>query len=256
LPQGAGVKARVSRAGREWDQHWERYEAAASSNPAMAYRRRLVLGAVAEGSSDHIADLGCGQGDLCAELGRGFPQAQLLGVDASREGLSQARRKLRGLKAWQADLEKAPVPPKALQGWADVVTCTEVLEHLDHPAAALRTARRLLKPGGRLILTVPGGPRSAYDVHIGHRRHFTPASLEALLREGGFEPQVWGAGFPFFNLYRLSVIARGAGLVQEAAQASMSLPARLALGAFGQLFKLNVDRSPFGWQVFSIAARA
>jgi trans-aconitate methyltransferase len=243
-------------AGADWDAHWEDYQASASLNPAQAYRRRLVLEAVAEEPAGRIADLGCGQGDLCVDLARAFPRAKLLGVDASRSGLAFARRKLPELKAWQADLESGRALPKALRGWADVATCTEVLEHLDHPQALLKTARALLRPGGRLVVTVPGGPRSAYDLHIGHRRHFSRRDLAKHLDAAGFEDvHVWGAGFPFFNLYRLTVIARGPGLVAEAAQSRMSPAARLVLGAFGQLFKLNLDRSPLGWQVFSIARR-
>ena len=98
---------------------------------------------------------------------------------------------------------------------------------------------------------------SAFDKHIGHRKHFRQAEIEALLREAGYEPeQVTGAGFPFFNLYRGVVILRGKKLIGDVRaqqDRAASLPARLAMGVFSLLFHLNVDSSPWGWQMIGKA---
>ena len=40
----------------------------------------------------------------------------------------------------------------------------------------MRNAAALLAPGAKVVVTVPGGPRSAFDKHIGHCRHFTAAA--------------------------------------------------------------------------------
>ena len=57
------------------------------------------------------------------------------------------------------------------------------------------------------VVTVPGGPMSAFDRHIGHRRHFSPDDLRAVLLAAGFQVErTTGVGFPFFNLYRLVAI--------------------------------------------------
>ena len=86
-----------------------------------------------------------------------------------------------------------------------------MLEHVDDPGALLASARRWLAPAALLVVTVPGGPMSAFDRHVGHRRHYTTTDLQSLLETTGFEVLVCGgAGFPFFNLYRRAVIARGA----------------------------------------------
>ena len=37
------------------------------------------------------------------------------------------------------------------------------------------------------VVTVPGGPRSALDLHIGHRRHFTPDDISQVLTDAGFK---------------------------------------------------------------------
>ena len=94
--------------------------------------------------------------------------------------------------------------------------CSEVLEHVAEPVRLLRNAKSLLAPGCRVIVTVPGGPRSAFDRHIGHHRHFTAADLRGVLTDAGFAVErVHRAGFPFFNLYKLAVIARGRRLIAD-----------------------------------------
>jgi hypothetical protein len=107
--------------------------------------------------------------------------------------------------------------------------------------------------GCRLVVTVPGGPRSSFDEHIGHRRHFTAADLRGVLTDAGFAVETTtGAGFPFFNLYRLMVILRGKRLVDDASGEPGAL-LKLASAVFDVLFKLNMPRSRFGWQTIGVA---
>ncbi len=67
---------------------------------------------------------------------------------------------------------------------ADTVLCTETLEHVLDPLGFLAEARRSLRPGGRLILTVPFAARWHY-VPFDYWR-FTPSALKHLLSESGF----------------------------------------------------------------------
>jgi hypothetical protein len=95
---------------------------------------------------------------------------------------------------------------------------------------------------------------SEFDRHIGHRKHYSPSELRQVLERVGFEVDwVTGAGFPFFNLYRLVVILRGRRLVAEAAAGEASLLARFVMTAFGFLFRLNLDASRLGWQTVAAA---
>jgi hypothetical protein len=111
-----------------------------------------------------------------------------------------------------------------------------------------------LAPGGRVIVTVPGGPRSAFDIHIGHRRHYSPRQLEELLRSAGYRAlSVRGAGFPFFNLYKLAVILRGEKLAKDLDQDQRpSRATSLAMAAFRPLFRLNLNGTGLGWQTFGV----
>ena len=135
--------------------------------------------------------------------------------------------------------------------------CSEVLEHLDDPVAALRNVRALLAPGCKLVITVPAGPMSAFDRHIGHRGHFAAERLQQTLRAGGLEvADLRGAGYPFFNLYRLAVIARGKALIEDASGEGgrpLPLAARGAIKMFSMLFRLNRETGLRGWQLVAVA---
>ena len=71
---------------------------------------------------------------------------------------------------------------------ADIVLATETLEHVVDPPAFLVEAHRCMRPGGRLILTVPFAARWHYVPHDYWR--FTPSSLRLLLERAGFEQVV------------------------------------------------------------------
>ncbi len=127
-----------------------------------------------------------------------------------------------------------------------------MLEHLDDPARLLRHAAAYMAPGCQLVVTVPGGWHSAFYGHIGHRRHYTPVELSALLESAGFAvTRACAAGFPFFNIYRMLVTLRGAELIAAAGRAP-SLPMRAGGAIFDALFRLNLT-DPWGWQTVAVA---
>jgi trans-aconitate methyltransferase len=241
----------------DWDRHWRDYAESAASNPAQAYRRRLVLRLLASGGNGipaRVLDIGSGTGDLAAEIRNAFPRAELLGLDLSAAAVAHAARKVPAATFLQHDLVSSFEPEPAYRRWATHAVCSEVLEHVEDPEALLANARPYLAPGCRLIVTVPGGPISAFDRHIGHRRHFTAKSMRALLEQAGFVVErCTRAGFPFFNLYRLVVLLRGERLVDDVARGAGPGRARLVMRIFGALFRLNLARSPWGWQVLAAA---
>jgi len=249
-------------AGRDdWNQHWDAYEAAARLNPAQDFRARLVRDALAldrAAGPVRLLDIGSGQGDFAQKLLAAFPGAQYVGIELSRSGVEHSRRKVPSARFFEGDVQRPLELPDEYRGWATHAVCAEVLEHLDDPAQALRHVLPWMAPGGRLIVTVPGGPMSAFDRHIGHRRHYTPAALGALLADAGLDRvDVRGAGFPFFNVYRLAVIAQGDGLAEKAGQPGFDarLGPRIAAKVFGGLFRMTTSRSRFGWQLVAQATR-
>src|SRR5207249_242260 len=114
-----------------------------------------------------------GQGDFSRELKHLYPSAELVGIDLSETGVAIAKRKVPDAEFFVHDLTQPLALPERYRNWATHAVCSEVLEHIDDPVKALRNASECLAPGGRLVITVPGGPMSAFDRHIGHRGHFT-----------------------------------------------------------------------------------
>lgn len=240
----------------DWDRHWTDYNEAAERNPAQSLRQRTILRLLAkQGGATRLVDIGSGQGDLAVAILRTYPNSSVLGLEYSEAGVNMASRKAPEATFIQRDLLADQGIPEDYRAWGKQAVCSEVLEHVDEPVVLLHNARGYLAPGCVLLVTVPGGPMSAFDHHIGHRRHFTPAYLAMTLREAGYEVDAcFGAGFPFFNLYRLAVISRGARLKDDVSEeGGISLPARVVMAVFNPLLHLTLERSPWGWQTVGIA---
>jgi trans-aconitate methyltransferase len=241
----------------DWDEHWNNYAAAAERNPAQRYRRNLALRLLERRGTPHrLVDIGSGQGDFLLAASRRWPQARLVGLEASRRGNEIGRVKVPAGRFVDVDLTEDREPAQDLAGWATHAVCSEVLEHIDDPPTLLRHVRAYLGPGARLVVTVPGGSMSAFDVRIGHRRHYTPEDLAATFAEAGLRTAVVGrAGFPFFNLYRRLIIGRGERLAADVAATggSRRLAVQAAMLAFRPPLHASLPRSPWGVQIFGVA---
>ena len=240
----------------DWDRHWDEYSQAAQQNPGQEDRRRVVfslLGLRGAGAGVRMLDVGSGQGDMAAAIRAALPKAEIVGLELSQSGVEISRHKVPDARFVQCNLLEEATPPGDLRGWATHAVCSEVIEHVDNPLQLLRSAREYMSPGCKLVVTAPGGPMSAFDKHIGHRKHFRPSDINLLFREAGYVPErVTGAGFPFFNLYRCIIVLRGQKLIEDvSAKQNPSTPqsARVAMAVFHQLFRLNLDSSPWGWQM-------
>jgi len=176
-------------------------------------RRELVRGLLARHlgpAPQRLLDVGCGTGHLAGELlAAGH---RVTAVDRLPEALAAARADTRDVGLLRADAGRLPLRSGAF----DAVTMLDVLEHVDD-AAALVELRRVLRPGGVLVLTVPAAPWlwSHRDRAAGHLRRYTRKSLAAALAAGGFEPLELGpyqcALFPVVAASRL-LGRRGPGL--------------------------------------------
>ncbi len=122
-----------------------------------APRRRLedtVALACAEGAQA-VLEVGCGDGILLAAVAAGLAASgrspsRVVGVDVALGRLRRAQQRAPCVLSC-ATAEALPLSPSTF----DLVICAEVLEHLADPDAALRELRRVIRPGGRLILSVP-----------------------------------------------------------------------------------------------------
>ena len=163
----------------DWDDHWASFDESASMNPAQHYRHRMVVRTIAALRPRRFLDVGSGQGDLLGLISKSFPNARIFGLELSQTGVDRTFAKAPSADVRCVDL-LGEAAPRIADIRADVAVCVEVLEHLDDPLTFLRSATTALAPGAKMVVTVPGGPRSRFDMHIGHRRHYTPTTLRHL----------------------------------------------------------------------------
>lgn len=238
----------------DWDQHWQQFGAAAEMGPSPRYRRRLIFEALGvDGADPGVAmlEIGSGTGEFAQEfLGR-YPNACFLGLELSATGVRMASQRVPGARFVQQDLLDPAPESERMPFAATHAVCSEVLEHLEDPGRLLRHAAWWMAPECRLVITVPGGPMNAFYRHIGHRRHYSPKELAALVEGAGFHVEAaYGAGFPFFNLFRMLITARGEKLVGDVS-GKPGLVVRVGMALFEVLFRCNVNL--WGWQTVVIA---
>jgi 2-polyprenyl-3-methyl-5-hydroxy-6-metoxy-1,4-benzoquinol methylase len=165
---------------------------------------RATSAPAASGQPCRVLDLGCGEARFAVELARAG--LVVVAVDVAEEALRRARARHPAL-----DLRVIPVAGAwPLQDAAfDVVWAGEVIEHVADTAAWMSELRRVLRPGGRLLLSTPdhGGlamlglalSGRAFDAHFDpradHLRFYTRRTLRQLLEDFGFrDVDVRGAG--------------------------------------------------------------
>src|SRR3989449_2772319 len=145
-----------------------------------------------------LLELGCGTGTVLAALAE-FGEAG--GMEPHPDLAAVARSA--GLDVRPGRLPNDLVVPP---GWADAVLLLDVIEHLDDDVAALETARRALRPGGLLVITVPAYRWlwSGHDVALGHRRRYTARGLARLVERAGFHV----VHASYFNTLLFPAVAR------------------------------------------------
>lgn len=173
-----------------------------------------VVRQILEIMPEALLDLGCGNGNVLLAVGRQCP-ARLFGLDISENMISEAEKRLAVLS------EEAWVPPAPRPGITgcprinlrvgdaaglpyesgafDAVACNASFHHYLNPEQVLREIRRVLKPGGVLILGDPTAPfflrpllnasfsaRNSGDHHIYGKRE-----ILGLLKSEGFSAKKW-----------------------------------------------------------------
>ena len=180
--------------------YYEPWQGAEEKPRRRMWRRRLRLldrHRPQTASGRALLDVGCGDG-LFLEVARGTGW-NADGIEFSPEGARRAAARL-GRPVAVGNLASSSL----LQGPYDVITLWHVLEHLEDPIAMLEAAHRRLRPGGLLAVAVPNlanlPMRAAYRLARGrplplyepgarepHLTHFSPSTLQRVLRRSGFE---------------------------------------------------------------------
>lgn len=153
-------------------------------HPWFAHRVKVILEAFAAhaGRTEDILEVGAGTGHTARALLEDGYRSLSVG-EIHKNGLLYAKQY--GLeRLYQFDLRSPP-----FREHFDVVALFDVLEHIGDDTLALRNIHAMLRPGGRVILTVPAHRWlwSRIDELAGHHRRYNRKRLATLLVSAGFE---------------------------------------------------------------------
>ena len=127
-----------------------------------------------------VLDAGCGSGRTLEELS---PYGDVYGIELDPGAADVARARGRG-EVQIGRLEELPWD----DGRFDLITCLDVIEHTPDDRVTLRELRRVSRPGGFLLVTVPAyqGLWSTHDVANHHYRRYSRSRLRAAARDAGW----------------------------------------------------------------------
>lgn len=128
-------------------------------------------------SSSKILDIGCGQGDFLISCRQKNLVAVGLDIDPKWVKFCQHKK----LDVFTGSINNLPFKDKSF----DIVFCQSVLEHLHDPVAAVYEIKRVLYPGGTLIISCPTPENHFWDDPT-HVRPYTPKSLRLLFQQLGY----------------------------------------------------------------------
>lgn len=184
--------------------------------------RRRVLAALIERrlslpSDARILEIGAGTGSNIPLLAR-YGRLEALEVDADARRLAEVRF---GMPVGDAPLPELPGIP---DGAYDLVALLDVLEHVEDDLGALRSIRAKLKPGGRVLVTVPANPWmwSAHDVAHHHHRRYTRRALRDVAARAGLRVDYLGGMNSL--LYPAAAAVRVVGKVRGKSSSDDAMP--------------------------------
>ncbi|MEU6821516.1 class I SAM-dependent methyltransferase [Streptomyces atriruber] len=196
-----------------------------ASGDARSIRQARILAAAlgpATARTATVLDIGCGDGTAAATAAPLLAGHRVVGVDWSQDALKRAHARLPYVV--RGELSDGGLP--FADGAADAVLFSEVVEHLVDPDSALDELRRVLRPGGHLMLSTPNlaawynrglllaGVQPVFSevslrgIHgrpgkevVGHLRLYTARALREFVAASGFEV-VRLSGAPFHGVPR------------------------------------------------------
>ncbi len=153
---------------------------------------QAVMDIVAPNPDEVVVDVGCGNGAYLAELGRRGHRGPIVGIDFSQGMLRAAQEAMPAAHTVLADARAIPLSDCA----ATLALATHMLYHIPEPAVAVNEMRRVLGPGGRLVVALNA------DDHLIELR----LAVEQARRDAGLPERAFGE--------RL-LLSQGAELLRE-----------------------------------------
>jgi len=158
---------------RYWDSVWASGSYQETEDERHSELRNRIIELIKPESE--VLDVGCGSGSLM-QLLRDRAHCRCTGIDISTVSINIIRE-----QGFEGYVTKLPnLPPEILSRKFDFVIAAEVFEHLNKPEKTLMSLQKIVKPGGKLVATVPNACMSPEETED-HVNTFTAESFQALI---------------------------------------------------------------------------
>lgn len=168
--------------------------------------KETLYGLVAQSGGKAVLDAGCGEGFVVDYLAGKDPSLRLTGVDLSSEAVAYATEHFGDKARFRTgSVYKLPFSDRSF----DLVICSEVLEHLDDPAGALKELRRVSR--NAILITVPLEPYFQWLNNVGqwlglsvdpeHVNFWTKKTFQSFVRAHFDDPV-----FAWKHIYQLALV--------------------------------------------------
>jgi len=199
-----------------------------------------------------VLEIGCGTGHNLTMLGE-FGRVDALELDEQARAVAEKRL---GRSVMSAPLPEIAGVPDAHY---DLIGAFDVIEHIDHDAAAIATISSKLKPGGKFVMTVPAHQWmwSAHDVVNHHKRRYSKRQLRRLIDDSPLRLEK--VGYLNSLLFPLAVAERMSSKLRGKDNADIALPPAPLNKALERVFAAErhlIGRLPLsaGLSLFAVAS--
>ena len=165
----------------------------------LRIRARRILPEI-KSNYRNILDIGSGQGIITCEIARRLPQSKVVGIDILEHLVERDNRVAKKIGLENCRFEVMDIMNMDFENRFDLVVTVDILEHIDDDDRALQQFRKVLKPGGELLLHVPSYERRwlffGWKVNFDVEGHFRPGySIESI------SEKITNAGFDIVESY-------------------------------------------------------
>lgn len=188
-----------------YERYWETQEVLSD----FPYKWPVIKQHIPHDEKIKLLDFGCGKGTITGEIIAMNPRADITGVDVSQEALDFISKKFKKQKFYKIeDGGKLPFKDNTF----DFIIASDVLEHVYDTENAFTELARILKPGGRILISVPYNGKlknviitlffyeSVFTPYTPHIRFFSKKSLGEALSNVRLRPIKWGYYGRFYPL--------------------------------------------------------
>ena len=175
---------------------WAKYYDGGRISRWFQYTQNLAISVMSLQKDSKVLDVGCGTGFAVLRLGSLLSDGKACGIDISLEMIREAKAKApeilrERVEFRQANSENIPYS----SGEFDIVLCTNSFHHYPDPLRALSEMRRVLRPGGQVVIFENAPDLSWYTwawdhllriLERGHVRYYSSREIGEMLKQVGF----------------------------------------------------------------------